>query len=163
MPDCATWWFDHVAETYMYVAATRQGDAAMQASAVEKLVEGTASWGTLLRIPDAGKLMLDHVSGVKNLVDAAFGGNVNAIQPTIEAVLANVVQQTELYLRTIPNFPAEDWAKLFTTHITATGGYILALSGGDAEDFKKNYNNVILNRNALARFWGLLCMKLRQR
>lgn len=162
MPDCATWWFDHVGETYTYVVATKGGDAGLQEKAVEKLMEGAETWGDLLDIPEAGKLMGEHVAAVKYLVDYAFGKNQDAIDVAVEAVLVNAKQQADLYAQTIRDFPLGDFDKLFTVHITATGGYALALAAADVSDFKKNYNTVIQNRNQMARFWGLLCMRMRK-
>jgi hypothetical protein len=162
MADCATWWFDHVGETYMYVAATRQGDARMQANAVDKLVDGAEEWGSLLKIENAGNLMNNHVSLVKQLTDAAFAKDQATVDASVEALIANAGQQTAVYENEIPGFPKEDWEKLFVTHLTSTGGYILALASGDATDFRKNYNTAIDNRNKLARFWGRLCLILRR-
>lgn len=162
MPDCATWWFDHVGETYMYVVATKGNDAQMQANAVGKLSEGAEKWGDLLDIPEAGKLMGEHVVAVKYLADGAFVKDQNAIDTAIEALLVNAKQQADVYVENIRDFPLEEFDKLFTVHITATGGYVLALASGDISDFRKNYNTVIQNRNQLARFWGLLCMRLRK-
>lgn len=162
MADCATWWFDHVGETYMYVAATRQGDARMQANAVNKLIEGTEEWGDLLKIEDAGRLMQNHVVLVKQVTDAAFGKDQGTVDAAVEALILNANDQTRLYESEIPGFPKEDWEKLFLTHLTSTGGYILALAAGDVKDFKKNYDQAIANRNGLARFWGRLCLILRR-
>jgi hypothetical protein len=163
VPDCATWWFDHVGETYMYVLAVKNGDERLQRTAVEKLVDGAEKWGDLLDIPYAGKLMGDHVSAVKVLVDSAFLKDQEGIDLAVEGVLLNAKEQADLYGMEISGFPLDEFDKLFTTHITATGGYVLALSSGDISDFKKNYAMVIQNRNQLARFWGLLCMRKKTR
>lgn len=162
MADCATWWFDHVGETYMYVIATRQGEPRMQANAVEKLVDGAEEWGSLLKIEDAGKLMQNHVVLVKQLTDAAFAKDQATADAAVEALIVNAAQQKMLYEEEIPGFPKEEFEKLFLTHVTATGGYILALASGDMADFKKNYAVVIDDRNKLARFWGRLCLILRR-
>lgn len=162
MADCATWWFDHVGETYMYVAATRQQDSRMQGNAVNKLVDGAEEWGTLLKIDDAGRLMNQHVSLVKQLTDAAFAKDQGTVDGSVEALILNANDQTRLYESTIPGFPKEEFEKLFLTHVTSTGGYILALAAGDVADFKKNYATVIQDRNQLARFWGRLCLILRR-
>jgi hypothetical protein len=162
MADCATWWFDHVGETYMYVVATRQGDQRMQTNAVDKLVDGAEEWGSLLKIENASKLMNNHVALVKQLTDAAFAKEQAKVDEVVEALIANAGQQTMVYENDIPGFPKEEWEKLFLTHLTSTGGYILALSSGDTADFRKNYNTVIANRNNLARFWGRLCLILRR-
>lgn len=163
MGDCATWWFDHVGHTYMYVIATKGGDERMQAQAVEKLIAGTEEWGKLLGNVDSGKLMAEHVVGVKNLADAAFAKDQNGIDISVESLLVNAKQQADHYVQTMRDFPVDEFDKLFTTHLTATGGYILALASGDIGDFHKNYNTVIQNRNNLARFWGLLCLRLKTR
>lgn len=160
MADCATWWFDHVGETYMYVAATKQQDPRMQANAVNKLVDGAEEWGTLLKIDDAGRLMNQHVALVKQLTDAAFGKDQGTVDASVEALIINENDQSRLYESFIPGFPKEEFDKLFLTHVTATGGYILALAAGDTADFKKNYAMVIEDRNKLARFWGRLCLIL---
>lgn len=162
MADCATWWFDHVGETYMYVAATRQHDPRMQGNAVEKLVAGTEEWGKLLRIPEAGKVMGEHVTLVKQLTDAAFANDQATVDASVEGLLQNAAEQADLYALKIPGFPREEWGRLFTVHITSTGGYILALASGDVADFKKNYSVTIGNRNQLARFWGRLCLILQR-
>lgn len=162
MADCATWWFDHVGETYMYVAATNQKDARMQANAVSKLVDGAEEWGSLLRIDDAARLMNEHVALVKQLTDAAFAKDQGTVDGSVEALILNANHQTRLYESEIPGFPKEEFEKLFLTHVTATGGYILALASGDMADFKKNYATVIQDRNQLARFWGRLCLILRR-
>jgi len=162
MADCATWWFDHVGETYMYVAATNQKDARMQANAVNKLVEGAEEWGDLLKIPDATRLMNQHIALVKQLTDAAFAKDQGTVDAAVEALILNANDQTRLYESEIPGFPKQEFEKLFLTHVTATGGYILALASGDMADFKKNYATVIQDRNQLARFWGRLCLILRR-
>jgi len=162
MADCATWWFDHVGETYMYVAATNQKDARMQANAVNKLVEGAEEWGDLLKIPDATRLMNQHIALVKQLTDAAFAKDQGTVDAAVEALILNANDQTRLYESEIPGFPKQEFEKLFLTHVTATGGYILALASGDMTDFKKNYAMVIQDRNQLARFWGRLCLILRR-
>lgn len=146
----------------MYVIATRQGDPRMQANAVEKLVDGADEWGTLLKIEDAGKLMNNHVALVKQLTDAAFTQDQAKADEAVDALIVNVGQQKMLYEEEIPGFPKEEFEKLFLTHVTATGGYILALASGDMADFKKNYAVVIDDRNKLARFWGRLCLILRR-
>ncbi len=162
MADCATWWFDHVGETYMYVVATRQQDARMQANAVNKLVEGAEEWGNLLKIEHAGVLMNQHVALVKQLTDAAFAQDKGTVDASVEALILNANDQTRLYESMIPGFPKEEFEKLFMTHVTATGGYILALASGDSADFQKNWKTVVDDRNQLARFWGRLCLILRR-
>lgn len=162
MADCATWWFDHVGETYMYVAATKQGDARMQGNAVNKLVDGTEEWASLLKIEQAGPLMGQHVALVKQLTDAAFAKDQGVVDAAVEGLIANAGDQTALYEAEIPGFPKADWEKLFMTHLTSTGSYILALASGDPADFHKNYKLTIDNRNNLARFWGRLCLILRR-
>jgi hypothetical protein len=146
----------------MYVVATRGEDPSMQASAVEKLVDGAEEWGSLLKNQEAGKLMTEHVSAVKYLIDSAFAKDQNGIDLAVEATLVNAKQQADLYVQEIRDFQLEEFDRLFTTHITATGGYILALASGDVSDFRKNYADVIKNRNQLARFWGLLCMRMKR-
>lgn len=162
MSDCAAWWFDHVGETYMYVAATRQKDQRMQGNAVEKLVRGVEEWESVLKIEDAGKLMGEHVTLVKQLTDAAFAKEQATVDASVEALLENATQQADLYESEIQGFPRDEWEKLFTTHITSTGGYILALASDDIPDFKKNFNTTLQNRNQLARFWGRICLILRR-
>lgn len=163
MADCATWWLDHTGETYMYVAATKRGDARMQGNAVAKLVDGTVEWGELLGLPQAGRLMGEHVALVKEVTDRAFAGQAETVDPFVEALLTNVHQQAELYEKNIPGFPRQEFEKLFTTHVTSTGGYILALASNDMPDFQKKYNDMIQNRNQLARFWGRICLILKRR
>lgn len=162
MPDCATWWFDHVGHTYMYAVATKGEDARMQAQEVEKLAEEADEWGKLLELPQAGRLMNEHVAAVKYLIDAAFVKDSNGVDLAVEALLTNAKQQADLYVDELRDFPLQDFDRLFTTHLTATGGYVLALAAGDISDFKKNYATVIQNRNQLARFWGLLCLRLKR-
>jgi hypothetical protein len=162
MGDCATWWFDHVGHTYMYVIATKNGDERMQNQAVEKLVAGAEEWGKLLGSPEAGKLMGEHVAGAKHLADSAFAKDQNGIDLAVESLLVNAKQQADLYVREMRDFPLDEFDRLFTTHLTATGGYILALAAGDISDFRTKYSETLQNRNRLARFWGLLCMKLKR-
>lgn len=159
MIDCATWWIDHVTATYLYVSAVRLKDEREQAAQVEKLVDGGTIWGKMIAVPEASQLMLEHIGAVKALADAAFAGDMGIVDQAVNVLLANVEQQTNLYASRIPNFPTEEWKQLFTRHVTATGGYTLALASGDAEDFKKNYAVVIRDRNALARMWTLICMR----
>lgn len=146
----------------MYVAATNQKDARMQANAVNKLVAGAEEWGSLLKIEDATRLMNQHIALVKQLTDAAFAKDQGTVDAAVEALILNAHHQTRLYESEIPGFPKEEFEKLFLTHVTATGGYILALASGDMADFKKNYATVIQDRNQLARFWGRLCLILRR-
>lgn len=162
MADCATWWFDHVGHTYMYVIAAKNGDERMQAQAVEKLVDGAEEWGKLQGSQEAGKLMAEHVAGVKHLADSAFLHDQNGMDISVESLLVNAKQQADVYVREIRDFPLDEFDRLFTTHLTATGGYTLALASGDISDFRAQYNTVIQNRNKLARFWGLLCMKMKR-
>lgn len=159
MADCATWWFDHVGQTYLYVVAVRQGDEKEQAEEVEKLVDGAEEWGKLLGLPEAGQLMTEHVALVKALVDAAFAGNQEVVDQAVDGLLSNVEQQTALYSDRIPGFPADEWNLLFAKHVSATGAYVLAMAAGDAEDFKKNLGVVVLDRNALARLWTRVCAR----
>lgn len=158
--DCSTWWIDHVSETYVYVMMTKSQDARGQDKAVQNLIGGVKSWADLLNQPDAGVLMGDHVAAAKALVDGAFAHDATTINQAVEQLLGNVAQQTELYQKSIPGFPGEEWTKLFTTHVTATGGYVLALASGDDADFRKNWNVVRSNMAALARFWGHVCVVL---
>lgn len=162
MADCATWWFDHVGHTYMYVIATKGEDARMQAQEVEKLSEGAQEWGKLLGSPEAGRLMAQHVSAVKYLVDSAFVKDGDGVDLAVEGLLVNAKQQADVYKDEMREFPLQEFDRLFTTHLTSTGSYILALASGDIADFKKNYATVIQNRNQLARFWGLLCLRLKR-
>lgn len=162
MPDCATWWFDHVGHTYMYVLATKNKDPRLQAQEADRLMAGAQEWGKLLGSPESEKLMAEHVLGAKNLADSAFLKDQNGISLAVESLLANAKEQSNFYASIIPDFPVKDFDDLFTLHLTATGGYILALSQGDMNDFRSNYNTVLQNRNALARFWGLLCLRLKK-
>ena len=159
MSDCATWWIDHVTATYLYVTATRLQDEKEKEAQVEHLIAGAQGWGKMIGVPEASQPMIEHVAGVKAFIDAAFAGDMSVIDQAVNALLANVDQQTQIYAARIPNFPADEWKILFGRHVTATGGYTLALAAGDAEDFKKNYGVVIADRNALARLWTLVCMR----
>lgn len=160
--DCAGWWFDHVGATYIYVIATRAGDTTTQETEVGKLIEGSTAWGNLIGVSDASEDMTEHVAHVKILADAAFAHDQDTVNSAVDALLENLEAQTQLYQEKIPGFPAEEWRRLFSTHITATGGYVLALAAGDLPDFRAKYNQVIQNRNDLARFWGRLCMQPRR-
>jgi len=146
----------------MYVIATKQQDVRMQANAVTKLVEGAEEWGNLLKIDDAGVLMNQHVALAKQLTDAAFAQDKGSVDATVEALILNANNQVRLYESYIPGFPKDEFEKLFMTHVTATGGYILALAAGDVPDFQKNWRMVVDDRNKLARFWGRLCLILRR-
>lgn len=156
MPDCATWWFDHVGRAYYYAIAVRQKDEKEQAEELERLVDGAEEWGRLTGVPEAGPLMTEHVAATKALVDAAFAGDPAAVDQAVDALLANAARQTALYAEKIQGFPAEEWDRLFTGLVSATGSYVLALAAGDAEDFKRNVGAATAGRNALARLWGLL-------
>lgn len=153
MPDCGTWWFDHAGQAYLYAVAVRQGDEREQAEEMEKLVDGAESWGALAGVPEASKLMLERVALVKALVDSAFAGDAEIVDRAVDGILMNVDQQTELYASKIPGFPADEWRLSFAGLGTATGAYVLAMAGGDAEDFKRNLANAVRERNALARIW----------
>lgn len=160
--DCSSWWFDHVGDTYIYVLATRAGDASTQQTEVEKLLGGSSAWGGLIGVPEASALMTEHTAGAKALADAAFTHDQEGVNGAVDSLLSNLEDQSDLYEEKIGSFPGEEWRKLFSTHITATGGYILALAAGDMADFKAKYNQVIQNRNDLARFWGRICMQSRR-
>lgn len=160
MADCASWWFDHVGETYIYVIGVRNKDQAIQGAAVAKLVAGADAWGELLRSPDAGALMGVHVGAAKALADAAFAQDQAGIDQAVDALLSNAAEQAEFYAASIPGFPKAEFERLFTAHISATGGYILALASRDGPDFSKNYAATLANRNELARFWAKICLVL---
>jgi hypothetical protein len=151
-----------VGETYVYVLGTRIGNTSTQEEQVSKLLDGAASWGGLIGVHEASDLMNEHTLGVKALADAAFARDQDTVNSAVDLLLSNLDKQTDLYQRKIPGFPAEEWSRLFSTHITATGGYILALAAGDMIDYKAKYNQVIQNRNDLARFWGRMCMGSRK-
>lgn len=157
--DCGTWWFDHVGQTYLYAISVRQDDLKEQADEMEKLLDGAEAWGKLIEVPAASELMNRHVGDFKCLVDGAFSGDQPLVDSATERLLAGVEEQAELYRKSFRDFPVEEWNKLFLSHVTATGGYVLALAAGDAVDFRQNYDRVILGRNALARFWTRLCSR----
>ncbi len=152
--DCASWWLDHVGETYVYVLATRAGDPGMQATSIDRLLNGARDWGSLIDVPQASGLMNDHVLIMKHLADSAFGHDQEGADRAIDGLILNMDRQGDLYQRQVPNFPTDEWRKLFETHLQATGGYILALSAGDIPDFKAKYGQALTNRNHLARLWG---------
>lgn len=160
--DCSSWWFDHVGETYIYVLATRAANTSTQEGEVAKLIEGASEWGGLIGVPDASELMTLHVAGAKMLADTAFAHDQNGVDEAVDSLLANLDKQSDLYEEKIPGFRTEEWRRLFSLHLTATGGYILALAAGDMEDFRTKYNQVIQNRNDLARFWLRVCMQPRR-
>lgn len=160
--DCSTWWFDHVGEMYIYVLATRMGNSPTQEDETSKLIDGASSWGDVIEVPEASNLMTEHVAGAKSLADSAFAKNQEAVDQAVNFLLANLDRQTEIYKTKIPGFPSEEWTKLFSLHISATGGYILALAAGDMDDFRAKYNQVLKNRNDLARFWGRVAMQTRR-
>lgn len=160
--DCSSWWFDHVGDTYIYVLATRAGDASTQETEAGKLLDGASSWGNLIGVSEASALMTQHTLESKTLADAAFAYDQEAVNGAVDSLLSNLEDQTRLYQAKIGSFPSEEWRRLFSIYITATGGYILALAAGDMADFKAKYNQVIQNRNDLARFWGRICMQARR-
>lgn len=161
--DCATWWFDHVGETYIYVLAARTGDESTKDSQTEKLLIGAQAWGGLIGVAPASELMVEHVVEVKRLADSAFAGERAGVDGAVEALLQNMDRQTDLYQRRIPGFPTDEWKRVFGTYITNTGGYILALAAGDMADFRSKYNETLQDRNSLARVWGRTCLSMRRR
>jgi hypothetical protein len=161
--DCATWWFDHVGETYIYVLSARAGDDGTKDSQMEKLLMGAQSWGGLIGVPRSSDLMVEHVVEVKRLADSAFAGERAGVDGAVEALLQNMDKQTDLYAAKIPGFPVDEWKRVFGTYITNTGGYILALAAGDKPDFRTKYNETLQDRNSLARLWGRTCLAMRRR
>lgn len=161
--DCATWWFDHVGETYIYVLAARAGDESTKDSQTEKLLMGAQDWGGLIGVGPASELMVEHVEDVKKLADSAFAGDRAGVDGAVEALLQNMDRQTELYQRRIQNFPTDEWKRVFGTYIANTGGYILAFAAGDRIDFRNKYNEALQDRNSLARLWGRTCLATRRR
>jgi len=161
--DCATWWFDHVGETYIYVLAARTGDESTKDSQTEKLLMSAQSWGGLIGVPAASEAMVEHAMEVKRLVDSAFAGERAGVDGAVESLLQNMDRQADLYGRKIPGFPTDEWKRVFGTYITNTGGYILALAAGDMADFRNRYNEAVADRNALARLWGRTCLAMRRR
>lgn len=157
MVTCTTWWFDHVGETYLYVVGARAHDERQKAEYVEKLLHGADEWAKLTGLPEAGQLMKDHISAVKHLADSAIAGDKEGVDASVDALLLNLESQTGLYASSIQGFPKDEWHSLFQLHITATGGYILALVAGDAADFRRNMDMVIKDRNDLARLWARVC------
>ncbi len=160
--DCASWWFDHVGGIYVYVLATRASDSRTRAGELDKLMEGAQEWGSLLDVPEASDLMGRYVLEIKRLADSAFAHDQAEADSAVDALVANLERQTDLYQRRIPGFPSDEWKKLFGTHIASTGGYVLALSAGDMPDFKAKYGQVLTNRNHLARLWGRVSMMPRR-
>lgn len=162
MSDCATWWFDHVGETYLYTVGVRQGDEKEQFVEVEKLAAGAEEWGKLLRLPEAAELMLEHSAALKALIDAAFAGDSGTMDAALHSLTMNAERQTALYAEKIERFPVDEWKTLFERHILTTAGYALGLAAGDAESFKKNLDATTLDRNALARLWTRVCAERRR-
>ena len=161
--DCATWWFDHVGETYIYVLSARAGDESTKDSQMEKLLMGAQAWGGLIGVSSASQLMVDHVVQVKSLADSAFAGERSGVDGAVESLLQNMDKQTDLYTARIQGFPVDEWKRSFGTYLTNTGGYILALAAGDRADFRAKYNETLQDRNSLARLWGRTCLATRRR
>lgn len=156
MASCATWWFDHVGETYIYVVGVKAGDARQKEEYSRKLDQGAEEWGRLLGMPTAGDLAAVHVSALKSLADSAFAGDKASVDQAVETLMENLRSQREFYAGSIAGFPAEQWEALFSLHIASTGAYILALAAGDVRDFRSNYDAVVKGRNELGLFWGRL-------
>src|SRR5437867_2485898 len=97
MVTCATWWFDHVGETHLYVLSVRAADERQKAEYVSKLLHGADEWARLIGLPQAGDLMREHVAAAKALADAAFAGDKAGVDQAVDALMANLESQTGLY------------------------------------------------------------------
>lgn len=156
--DCGSWWFQHIQYVHRYVTCAHLRDEAACKEAAENLVQNANYWGELTQLPVAGDLMRTYVLALKRLVDAAFEKNEAGANTAVEELLRCVYDQTDLYKQKMRDFPGADWSSLFMFHITATGGYILALAWGDEVEFRKQYELVRSMRNKLASFWVDFCL-----
>jgi len=157
MGQCGQWWIPHVAHTYGYVMGLYQRNKAAQDVAVEYLVQGAVDWGKLLGLPQAGDLMKVHVLGAKGVADGAFGGDSGLVDRSVNSLLSNLEDQTNLYTAQIPNFKANEFHDLFAMHITATGAYITALAQHDHPEFGRQFSIVQENRDQMMGFWNVTC------
>lgn len=156
--DCGSWWFQHCQYVHRYVTCAHLKDQIGREEATGDLVSNALYWGDLTQVPVAGDLMRTYVLALRRLIDAAFEKDERLVNNAVEELLRCVQDQTELYQKTMRGFPVEEWSRLFTFHITATGGYILALSYGDEPEFRKQYGIARDNRNRLASFWVDFCL-----
>jgi len=156
--DCGSWWFDHIQYVHRYVTCVHLRDEAACEEAAQHMIQSAVFWGELCQLQVAGDLMKTYVLALKRLVDAAFVKDEPKVDRAVEELIRCVNDQTELYQRTMQSFPAEEWSRLFMFHITATGGYILALAWGDEEGFRKQYELVREDRNRLSTFWVDFCL-----
>lgn len=156
--DCGSWWFQHIQYVHRYVTCAHLRDEQGCSQSSQNLVENALYWGELTQLPVAGELMRTYVLALRRLVDAAFVKDEPKINAAVEELLRCVYDQTDLYKQAMRNFPGADWSSLFMFHVTATGGYILALAYGDEEDFRKQYGLVRGLRNKLASFWVDFCL-----
>lgn len=156
--DCGSWWFEHIQYVHRYVSAAHLRDDEGKGDAAWNLIQHADFWGDLTRVPAAGDLMRTYVTALKRLIDGAFDKDESRTNAAVEELLRCVYDQTDLYRQKMHHFPAEEWSSLFMFHITATGGYVLALAHGDEEGFRKQYELVRGMRTRLASFWLDFCL-----
>lgn len=157
MGKCGDWWITHVRETYRYAMGLYAGKPQEQRIAVEHLIQGTVEWGRLLKLPEVADLMRAHVLATKAVADGAFGGVKKLVDASVDSLLENAQSQRVFYKKKILGFPDARWNGLFTAHIAATGGYILALAARDHPDFGRQFSKVEENRAELMGFWNTIC------
>lgn len=148
-----SWWFSHVNHTKDYVDAVFAGDQAKAVGAVRDLWHGVLDWGCLLSDDISAALMGEHTILVKILTDSAKTGlRAGEADYLTDYLLRNLESQTAHYKNSIPNFPADEWKKLFKDHIVATGARILALSKNDKAAAEKAMSDILANRDKIAIF-----------
>jgi hypothetical protein len=156
--DCGSWWLEHIQYVHRYVTCVHLKDSDGRRDSLWNLIQHADFWGELTHLKVAGDLMRTYVQALGRLVDAAFEKDVPRTNAAVEELLRAVYDQTDLYRAKMRNFPSEDWSSLFMFHVTATGGYILALAEGDEAGFRKQYEIVRGMRSKLASFWVDFCL-----
>jgi hypothetical protein len=149
----AQWWIDHVKHTREYVNSIFNKKPPAMIEAAKGLWHGVVEWANIVGSDLASFLMGEHTVLAKTLADSAERGfKPNEFTYLAAYLMKNAVAQANLYASLFPNFPKDEFLKLFTAHIEATGAYIAAAAKGDMETFKKSYQKVLDNMRELANF-----------
>ena len=155
--DCGLWWLEQAQANYRYVTALFQQDHTMTATSAARMVSNADKWGSMTKLAEAGPLMKFHVGAMKRLADSAFTKHRRGIELGINEALHNEKLQTALYSRALARFPEKAWHDLFILYVTGTGGYTLALAGGDTADFRKQRAIVHDAKVRIAQVWSDVC------
>jgi hypothetical protein len=148
----AQWWIDHVKHTREYVNGIFNKKPPVTIEAAKGLWHGVLEWEKIAGSDLASFLMGEHTVLAKTLADSAERGfKPNEFAYLAAYLMKNAVAQANLYYATVPNFPKDEFLKLLTAHIEATGAYIAAAKN-DMKTFKESYQKVLDNMRALANF-----------